>query len=546
MKRTTAVFLASLILLSCPGPLDRDRLEEATVQIGLSLPSSGAVRTLVPNFPSFVKKMKATFTSTSGLPQVSGTDEAAPYEFTVAQGTWKIDVEVMNDSNEKIGSGTLDNFEVKSGGALTAAVPITFSPKPDQKGTVAFKVSVPDSTGVDYVQGRLMKAPESIDEATLTLSGEKKTGELNFSDLDDGIYTLVLTFKRGAAIAGVFREKIVAVGGYESASWVTANGDLADERAFTAAEFLEVPCFNLTFTGGVPSATMLPSVASFDVGTVNGLPAAITFTATGISAGLTLRYRWNKGAFNSIVSGQASGALDTGDCNELEIEATKSGTTTYHRVTFSKPLTNGNTYSFPGSGGAVTMSINSDETVTISSSGSVITSVDIPSYIGGHKVTTIGTNAFKYRYNLASVTIPSSVTSIGANAFDSTALTSVTIPDSVTSIGNDAFTMCTSLTSVSISNKVTAIPVGAFFNCSGLTSVTIPALVTSIGRMAFRDCSKLSSVHILAAEPQALDSTAFTNNASTLKFYISNDYKTAYRNVAEWKAFDDAGAIVWQ
>ena len=58
------------------------------------------------------------------------------------------------------------------------------------------------------------------------------------------------------------------------------------------------------------------------------------------------------------------------------------------------------------------------------------------------KVTSIGSDAFKYS-SLTSVTIPNSVTSIGGSAFYyCSSLTSVTIPNSVTSIGSYAFEYC--------------------------------------------------------------------------------------------------------
>ena len=57
----------------------------------------------------------------------------------------------------------------------------------------------------------------------------------------------------------------------------------------------------------------------------------------------------------------------------------------------------------------------------------------------GSQLTNIGLYAFSYAPALTSITIPASVTSIGANAFYGSGLTSIEIPVGMTSIGNDAF-----------------------------------------------------------------------------------------------------------
>ena len=56
-----------------------------------------------------------------------------------------------------------------------------------------------------------------------------------------------------------------------------------------------------------------------------------------------------------------------------------------------------------------------------------------------------------------------------------------------TSIDDYTF-MCKSLTSIEIPSSVTSIGVEAFCGCSGLRSITIPEGVTSIGRNAFSRC----------------------------------------------------------
>ena len=134
-------------------------------------------------------------------------------------------------------------------------------------------------------------------------------------------------------------------------------------------------------------------------------------------------------------------------------------------------------------------------------------SVAIPSSINGKKVTAIGDYAFQW-CDLNSVTIPNSVTSIGALAFGYCSnLKGVTIPGSVNSIGGDAFS-CSGLTSLTISNGVKSIGRQAFYACENLTSVTIPGSVASIEYNTFMDCKKLKSVTI-SSGVKIIDGYAF-------------------------------------
>ena len=208
--------------------------------------------------------------------------------------------------------------------------------------------------------------------------------------------------------------------------------------------------------------------------------------------------------------------------------------------------------------------------------------VNIPSEINGTPVTTIGNAAFRDS-SVTSVTIPDSVTEIGANAFAGcTNLTSVnyiggdwskltiqsgnpavedaakdaaneqlfdfefilnntavivirykgtaadvTIPSRykgkpVTVIDPVAFYNNSAVTSVTIPDSVTAIPDYAFGFCSQLTNISIPNSVTFIGFSAFNSCTSLKSI-TLPSSLSTIQSYAFYNcgNLKTIRIPVS-------------------------
>ena len=99
--------------------------------------------------------------------------------------------------------------------------------------------------------------------------------------------------------------------------------------------------------------------------------------------------------------------------------------------------------------------------------------------------------------------------------------TSIVLPNSLTHIGEHAFQYCKNLTSVTIPNSVTSIGDYAFYDCTSLTSVTIPNSVTSIGNYAFSWCTGLTSVTI-GNSVTSIGAWAFSNCEALTSVTIPN------------------------
>ena len=114
-------------------------------------------------------------------------------------------------------------------------------------------------------------------------------------------------------------------------------------------------------------------------------------------------------------------------------------------------------------------------------------------------------------------------------------IATVAIPTQITSIGYDAFVGCSNLTSVTIPNSVTSIGNDAFYRCDGLTSVTIPSSVTSIGNGTFDSCTSLASVTCFATTPPTLGSEVF-KSINTNTCGVPSTSIDAYYNDKSWTA----------
>lgn len=140
-------------------------------------------------------------------------------------------------------------------------------------------------------------------------------------------------------------------------------------------------------------------------------------------------------------------------------------------------------------------------------------------------VKTIDAYAFQYS-GLKAVTLPDGLEEIGFGAFVSSSIESIKIPASVTKLGSLVFSKCKSLASVVFEDGITIkeIPYSAFSSASSLTSIEIPESVEIIDSVAFSYCTSLKNVSI-SDKITRVGNDAFNNTAILKSMLYSNGVK---------------------
>ena len=226
-----------------------------------------------------------------------------------------------------------------------------------------------------------------------------------------------------------------------------------------------------------------------------------------------------------------------------------------------------------------------EATVTVSPnkySGDLVIPESIYSYGQTYTVTGIESTAFVNCTALRTISLPSTIISIGGGTFSGCSLLvginvdenntiyssedgvlytysrdriicypisksgAFIIPETVNNI-DGVFKDRINLTSIVIPNSITGIGNQTFFGCNGLTNVLISSTVTSIGDQAFSNCYVLSNVTILNPTPITISSNVFFNvNLPQCTLITPSAESASSYGLAEiWRLFNVVeGAII--
>jgi len=131
---------------------------------------------------------------------------------------------------------------------------------------------------------------------------------------------------------------------------------------------------------------------------------------------------------------------------------------------------------------------------------------------------------------------PTSLNGFNNAAYNSKLTQVLNIPTSVTSIGTNAFEDCIALTSITIPTSVTSIGLSSFKSCTFLRTVKIGSSVTSIGGVAFETCTRLNKVYVYSTASLTVGGRSFSGIPNNSKLYatrinLNNTSLTTFFNV---------------
>ena len=156
-------------------------------------------------------------------------------------------------------------------------------------------------------------------------------------------------------------------------------------------------------------------------------------------------------------------------------------------------------------------------------------------------VTTIGDYAFYFCQSLNNLVIPSSVTTIGKEAFSggtgsgALSITSLTLPSTIISIGQQAFGHNKFLTTVVINCNIPTNIGSVFRGCTALQTVTVGANVTALGNATFMSVNSTYVIHLQGTTPPSLGTSKLSSTPAAI--YVPASAVETYQNDSYWSTY---------
>jgi hypothetical protein len=146
---------------------------------------------------------------------------------------------------------------------------------------------------------------------------------------------------------------------------------------------------------------------------------------------------------------------------------------------------------------------------------------------------------FTGNLDLASISGLKTVGVIGSDTSPLPGVTGMTIPEGVTELPMYFARYCPNLASVTLPSTLTSILNFAFMGTK-LTSVTIPVGVTTLWHSAFNGCAQLQEVICLNPTPvpnSTMGNTVFDGCHASLQIKVPADSVAAYKSASKWSVY---------
>lgn len=152
---------------------------------------------------------------------------------------------------------------------------------------------------------------------------------------------------------------------------------------------------------------------------------------------------------------------------------------------------------------------------------------------------TVWALGYSYNNTIRSIAFPDGLTRITGNFDSDNNLASVTFPTSLQSIGNRTFQGCKALTSVELNEGLTTLGYQIWRNCTSLRTVILPSTLTNSDNSNFNGCTALESIICKAVNPPRIYAAFWDGAPSAVNIYVPAESVDAYKAATGWSARAD-------